>query len=338
MPRLSKIPSCAGLLTRLAFAQAHIAGVDVPPLLRRARLSARDIKNEKAVLPVASQVRFLDLMADEMSDKLMGFHLMESVDLRYLGFFHYLIASSDNLGSALENMARYSAIANEGIRLHVELGKTFRIAIDYAGVSRLSDRHQIEGWITGVIRSVRQCAGRDLKPVRLRLMHQRIAESTQFDNFVGCHVQFGSSEDEIVFPGEAASLRLLGADDYLNRLLIAEFDKALARHRKPPGELRTDVENAIAPLLPNAQAQIDRVAEKLGMSPRTLRRRLTAEGVTFARILEELRLALAKHYLAEDGLSISRIAWLLGYTEVSAFSHAFRRWTGRSPRTGRQQR
>ena len=83
---------------------------------------------------------------------------------------------------------------------------------------------------------------------------------------------------------------------------------------------------------------IENVAEKLHVSPRTLRRKLAAEDVTFARILEDLRFALAKHYLAEQDFSISRIAWLLGYAEVSAFSHAFRRWSGRPPRAARSRR
>jgi Helix-turn-helix domain len=91
----------------------------------------------------------------------------------------------------------------------------------------------------------------------------------------------------------------------------------------PSGPLRVNVENLIATLLPHGQARRDVVAQKLGLSPRTLGRKLSAAGISFARILEELRFGLAKRYLSERDLSISRIAWFLGYTEVSAFSHAF---------------
>ena len=73
------------------------------------------------------------------------------------------------------------------------------------------------------------------------------------------------------------------------------------------------------------------IARRLGLSHRTLARRLADEGVSFSQILDELKLDLAKRYLRE-GLSISRIAWLLGYREVSAFTHAFKRWTGQSPK------
>jgi AraC-like DNA-binding protein len=68
------------------------------------------------------------------------------------------------------------------------------------------------------------------------------------------------------------------------------------------------------------------------MSERTLARRLSEEGVTFVELLQQLKASLASRYLEDDGLSISRIAWLLGFEEVSSFSHASRRWTGKSPR------
>jgi AraC-like DNA-binding protein len=73
----------------------------------------------------------------------------------------------------------------------------------------------------------------------------------------------------------------------------------------------------------------------LGTSQRTFARRLAAEGLTFSSVLEDLRSDLAERYLADKHLSISEIAWLLGYREVSAFTHAFKRWTGATPREAR---
>jgi len=101
--------------------------------------------------------------------------------------------------------------------------------------------------------------------------------------------------------------------------------------------MRPGLENAIAPLLPHGQARASEVARRLGMSHRTLARRLSSEGLTFSGILDELKSDLAKRYLKEKHLAISEIAWLLGYREVSAFTHAFKRWTGRTPREVRVQ-
>jgi AraC-like DNA-binding protein len=142
----------------------------------------------------------------------------------------------------------------------------------------------------------------------------------------------------VQFPSEAAKRQIVSADPHLNKLLSKYCDEVLAARKVPSGPLRINVENLIATLLPHGQARRDVVAQKLGLSPRTLGRKLSADGISFARILEELRFGLAKRYLPERVLSISRIAWLLGYTDVSAFSHAFRRWAGRAPRADRSRR
>jgi AraC-like DNA-binding protein len=95
------------------------------------------------------------------------------------------------------------------------------------------------------------------------------------------------------------------------------------------------VENAILPLLPHGEAQSAEIARRLGVSARTFARKLAAEGVTFSDVLESLKSHLARRYLDDESLSISQIAWLLGYQEVSAFTHAFKRWTGQTPREAR---
>ncbi|MDR3422269.1 MAG: helix-turn-helix transcriptional regulator [Xanthobacteraceae bacterium] len=101
------------------------------------------------------------------------------------------------------------------------------------------------------------------------------------------------------------------------------------------GPFRSSVENAIVPHLPHGGVRVSKIASLLGVSQRTFARRLLSEGLTFSNVLENLRSELAERYLSEEGLSISQIAWLLGYQEVSTFTHAFRRWTGKTPREAR---
>jgi AraC-like DNA-binding protein len=333
--RLGTIPSCAGLMTRLACERARGAGLDVRPILSRLGLTLRDIEDESIRLRVTTQIDCLNLIAQALNDRLLGFHLALDMDLRRTGFLYYVGASSDLLGSAMQGIARCSAILNEGVTLETELGETLRIGFEYAGVSRLSDRHQIEAWTTAIVRSCREFTSRELQPSAIHIMHQRIAESGQMDSFFGRSIEFGANRDEVSFAGDAAKLPVVNADHYLNRLLRRHCEEVAGRRRS--GVTQADVENALVAQLPHGPIRIETVAQKLAMSPRTLRRKLAAEGASFARILEDLRFALAKHYLAEQNLSISRIAWLLGYTEVSAFSHAFRRWSGRTPRAVRSR-
>jgi AraC-like DNA-binding protein len=91
------------------------------------------------------------------------------------------------------------------------------------------------------------------------------------------------------------------------------------------------VENAIAPLLPHGKVRAEVIARQLGLSERTLARRLAEEGLSFSEVLKQLRRDLAVRYLNDGDHHISTVAWLLGFHEVSAFSHAFKQWTGLPP-------
>ena len=325
-------------MTRFACTHAQSAGIELPSLLRRAGLTTRDIEDENIPLKVPGQIKCLNLIAESLNDRLLGFHVVQNLDLRRLGFLYYVAASSETLGEALQRVARYSGIVNEGVRLETKSGRTLRISFAYAGVSRHSDRHQIEAWITAIVRTCRELTGRGLRPASVLLTHQRIPESQDLDSFLGRKVEFGAGVDEVSFSGEAAKLPIVSADPYLNQVLIKCCEQALTGRKARLDVLQASVENEIAVLLPHGQARVDLVAQKLGTSARSLRRKLSAEGVTFERLREDLRFALAKRYLAERDLPISRIAWLLGYREVSAFSHAFRRWAGRTPRAARSRR
>ena len=336
--RLSAIPDCAGLMTRLCCAHARSAGLDLTPILRDAGVSLRNIEDESVRLSVATQINCLNLLAQALGDPLLGFHVALTMNLRRTGLLYYVAASSDTLGEAVQSIERCSAMLNEGIKLETHFGQLLRIGFEYAGVSRRSDRHQIEAWTTAIVRCCREIAGRELQLANVMIVHSRIPESVELDGFFGRAVQFGADRDEVSFIGEAAKLPVLNADRYLNRLVMGYCEDIVARGKARSGVTQADVENVVVSLLPHGHPRIEDVARRLHVGARTLRRKLAVEGVTFAHILEDLRFALAKHYLAEQDLSISRIAWLLGYAEVSAFSHAFRRWTGRTPRADRSRR
>jgi AraC-like DNA-binding protein len=96
-------------------------------------------------------------------------------------------------------------------------------------------------------------------------------------------------------------------------------------------QLRTRVENAISSVLPHGRVLAADVARSLGMSERTLARKLSDEGLNFTEIIQQLRRDLAVRYLDDHKLHVSKIAWLLGFRDVSAFTHAFKRWTGKAP-------
>ena len=129
----------------------------------------------------------------------------------------------------------------------------------------------------------------------------------------------------------ARELPLIHADPSLNNLVLKYCEAALTDRRGNVSQLRTRVENAISSLLPHGRVLAEDVARALGMSERTLVRRLSDEGLSFTEILQQLRRDLAVRYLTDRKLHVSKIAWLLGFKEVSSFTHAFKRWTGKTP-------
>jgi AraC-like DNA-binding protein len=149
--------------------------------------------------------------------------------------------------------------------------------------------------------------------------------------FVGTEVSFGAERDEFALNLDARELPLIHSDPYLNDLLVKYCEAALADRRGDISNLRTRVENAISSVLPHGKVLVEDIARSLGMSERTLARKLLDEGLNFTEILQNLRRDLAVRYLKDRKLHISKIAWLLGFREVSAFTHAYKRWTGKTP-------
>jgi AraC-like DNA-binding protein len=325
-----------GGISRLAYAYAEAKGVDAGKLLRAAGLTRKQIEDPTALLHVRSQIVFLNLVAEAVDDDLLGFHLAQNFEMRAVGALYYVFASSATLEEALQRGARYSSIVNEGIRLRIRKGKSIGFVVEYVGVPRRLDRQQIEFWIVTLLRVCRQITKRDLMAEQVSFVHRRNV-TPELRTFFGCQVKFGAAVDEVLFPSSIKNVAVASADPYLNQLLVEYCEQALAHKKAVDQSFGMRVENVIAVLLPHGKAQASEVARKLGMSQRTLARRLAAEGLTFASALRDLRSNLANRHLADKELSISRIAWLLGYQDVSAFTNAYKRWHGKTPRAARKR-
>jgi AraC-like DNA-binding protein len=328
---LASIPMAGGGLSRLAIARLKSAGVEVGPLLKRVGLTSEVIADPEERLSVRSQVALLDEAAVALKDDRLGFTLARDHDPREIGLLYYVMASSKTLGDGLKRVARYSRITNEALVVGYREGNRLLINLSYSGVPRHADRHQIEFCMFGLLRICRLLTGQNLVPQYFSIAHHRSGANSEMARFVGTKVEFGADNDEFALNLDARELPLIHADTYLNDLLLKYCEAALANRKADVSQLRTRVENAISSLLPHGRVLVEDVARSLGMSERTLARRLSDEGLNFTEILQQLRRDLAVRYLDDRKLHVSKIAWLLGFHEVSAFTHAFKRWTGKAP-------
>ncbi len=328
---LASIPMAGGGLSRLAIARLKSAGVPVAPLLKRVGLTPELIAEPEERLSVRSQIALLEEAAIALKDDRIGFTLARDFDLREIGLLYYVMASSQTLGDALRRIARYSKVTNEALVFGYREGNRLIINLSYSGVPRHSDRHQIEFCMFAALRICRVLTGQNLVPQHFSFFHHRSEGASEMARFVGTKVEFGADTDEFALNIDARGLPLIHSDHYLNDLLLKYCEAALAGRRGDMSQFRTRVENAISSLLPHGRVLVEDVARSLGMSERTLARKLSDEGLNFTEILQQLRRDLAVRYLDDRKLHVSKIAWLLGFHEVSAFTHAFKRWTGKTP-------
>jgi AraC-like DNA-binding protein len=328
---LASIPTAQGGLSRIAIARLKRADVPVDSVLRRVGLTPEVIADPEERLSVRSQITLLDEAAIILKDDCLGFTLAREFEPREIGLLYYVMASSQTLGDALKRVARYSQITNEALVVRYQEGNRLIINLSYSGVPRHSDRHQIEFCMFAVLRICRVLTGRRLIPQHFSISHHRSGAISEMARFVGTKLEFGADADEFTLGVDARELPLIHSDPYLNDVLLKYCEAALADRRADTSQLRTRVENAISSVLPHGKVLMGDVARSVGMSERTLARKLSDEGLNFTEIHQQLRRDLAVRYLHDRKLHVSKIAWLLGFQEVSAFTHAFKRWTGKTP-------
>ena len=337
LKKIAALRRCGGLLSRLAYECGRKQGIDVGALLEKAHITPGQIKNEQTRVDVRYQIKFVESVATAIGDPLLGLHVGYSYDLREIGLLYYVIASADTLFECLLRAARYAAVANDGISLDVKKAGELRVRLSYSGVARHTDVHQIEFWMASLVRICRKLVDRDLGPIKIRITHDRSRKTAEIEKMMGVTLEHRANADEIVFSKFSAEYPIVTADTYLNGLCGRFCEETLDHLGGKSSPLKVRVENVIGRLLPHRQVSVRAVAEELGMSTRTLARRLASDGYSFIEIFDGLRSALAHRYLDESTLPISEIAWLVGYSEVASFSHAFHRWTGTSPRAARSK-
>jgi AraC-like DNA-binding protein len=240
----------------------------------------------------------------------------------------YVGRSAKNWGEALELMLRYIRLVNEAadFSLNVRGGRAFVELRSRVQLTRAAADFQAGA----LVRTARAWLGH-LDTFELWLQHPEPSSKQMYQELFGAMpVRFSSPYDAITFDAALLEVPMKSADPRLNALLRRHAEQLIAELPEPDW-LTGRVRKLLLNLLPAGKTNADYVAARLGMSRRTLTRRLEREGVTYKDLLEQARRELALQYLATPNTDIQQIALLLGYSETAAFSRAFRRWSGQSP-------
>jgi AraC-like DNA-binding protein len=309
-----------------------VEGHPTKSILAEAGIDPRTLNTNGAMLPFEKIAKFFEGASEVSGDDCLGFRFAQSRDARDAGLLGYIGLSSPTVLAALRNLERYSRVFSDAIEFRsVDLEETGILSWRFRASATVYQRQFTEFSLTNVLQTFRSLTGRPLIPLQVAFSHPRNAHLKDFDSYFGCNVEFAAPRNQIQFKLADLHLQLRTADDRLLEILQENCREVLSRREAAPPSLVERVERLIVDRLTSGEARLENIALELGMSNRTLSRRLADLDTSFNEIVDDLRRELALAYLRDSKFSLTEIAFLLGYAEAAGFTTAFKRWTGMTP-------
>jgi len=287
---------------------------------------------EFPVVDFAKSLRLFERGAVLANDDALGFRLGQEQDIRAFGLLSYVALASPTVAEAMVNVSRYCRAFNDAKILDVsQLNDIGTLDWHFNVSPRLARRQFVEFSTASSLAALRHYSDHHVVPVKTQFQHNRRRSIAFIEGFLGCPAEFGAAVNRLVFDQQDLKRPLTSADPHLLRALTHYGDQVLQAMRDNASKITADVENMISKRLGKSPVTMESVAHAMGMSPRTLSRKLTQENTRFSHILEDLRKTMAMNYLQDSDLLLAEIAFLLGYSSLNSFNEAFKRWTGSSP-------
>lgn len=306
-------------------------GFDPEPVVERLGFTLEDLEvraDEDSRISVDTLARFWDLAVEVTGDASIGVRIGALARLDLFEVLGDVARSSATLAEALFKTSRYIELWSDGIALSL-LVEGDRAQISYR--SHGVPRHYCSGDLimTALLVLSRELAGLRLVPSEARFAHARPANRLSYLEVFGVDPTFESGDCAMVFPPEFLMVPVLPSGSPLSSLPVDSGD--------PPASfgLARKVKRVLTSELRGGNPMMDNVAAQLGVHPKTLTRRLRQEGTTHSELLDSTRRDLAWRYLSLSGLGVTEVAFLLGFSDASAFNKAFRRWFGEAPQSFR---
>jgi AraC-like DNA-binding protein len=307
------------------------------PFLFLNRIGVRrlPLDDPDAQVPMRLGVGLLARACADIGDENLGLHLAQRAALTSVDVHFYAMAASRSLGAAYQRLCRYQRLINDTslVELSCRHGRAvLRHRLPQGAAPRQSAEFILASWV----RAGRVITGVEWRPAEVRFAHPPPLTAREHREFFRAPVLFASGENAIEFDEALMDLPCVRADSTLADVLDRFAGDRL--NRIPPG---TSLARRVRALLElefrGGEPTAHQCARHLRMSVRTLNRQLAAEQTTFRDVADGLRHELAAQYLTGHDVAIAEIAFLLGFSELSSFHRAFKRWTGATPAQFRQR-
>jgi AraC-like DNA-binding protein len=310
-----------------------LEGLDSAPVLADAGIGPDDLSDIDGRLELARCEALASAVTRRLSERqiLSVFSRLKAGDF---GILDYVIRNSRTLGESLERLARYTHVNNSIADCVLEMDAArARVAfVQPPTVSSAVVWLSATAWLASSVVIVRQLVGSDWAPVEASLPNPEPgpADRDAYASLLRCPLRFGAPATVFVVPRAELGRVVEGADPELADLMEPHLERALAA-ASANSRAAVPVRRALVAMLGGQEPTLERVAKRLGTTPRTLQRRLRDENTTFQDLLDSVRHELALVHVGKQAASIDEIAWLLGFSNGSAFHRAFKRWTGVTP-------
>jgi AraC-like DNA-binding protein len=317
-----------GAFVRLLFDYLERRGIDAVAVLQAAKPLRHELGPEAYSLTQWREM--LDRARQHLDDPCLGLHLGQTASAGHFGLLGYLLLNSRTLGDALMRGAKYWRLFRpHAVQMQYRMaGDT--VVIEWEAEDGEASATSAEAAATAAAQMLRDVTGQSLTALELGFQHPAPPDQAEYDAFFGCRVAFGQPAIRLCFPIAYLAVPLRDPDPDL-LLLLEERADALLAALPSMADLEQTVRECLERLMPSADPTVEQVAELLCLSPRTLQRRLDESGLNFRSLLDDTRRRLAETYLLDPRLQLKDVAHLLGFSEQSAFTRAFRRWNGVSP-------
>lgn len=327
--RSNNTASISYLRGLLDYVQAR--GVTPEQLLdsRQVNLDARDAR-----LPESECAALFDRAAALLKDDAIGLHAGEQIRPGHYGALGYVAMNCATLGEALAGLRRYHALVLD-IGPMQQTMEDGQLCLSWNPDVEHPFRQMAEYNLAGLVTFARWISGRANNPLRIDFTYAAPADLSEHQRVLGCPLRFSQDRYRLLMAMDWLAQPLIQPDASMRAMMeqLAERQmQSLAR-----GDAIADARAAIARRLGEGDVELNAIASQLHLSARTLQRKLQDASLSFTQLVDDVRRELAERYLADTTLDLVDIAFLLGYSEQSAFTRAYKRWTGRAPNAARAQ-
>lgn len=306
------------------------AGRDPDDILRSVGLDRTIVTDRHAFIPSAAFTLALEEAARVTGDECFGLHFGERYHPKDIGALAYVVLNSPTIAVAFENVARYLRIYNEAATVSFTRGDTYAYLQHRLRDVPLQRRQHEEYALTVGLGMIRMMAGSDWRPLEVRFEHEPPGRTDEHARVFGAPVLFRCDGNVLVVERDFCERPVPAADRRLYPILEEHVERQLET-RPTENRFLVSVRTAIGNAVKDGEPRVADVARAMGVSVRTLQRRLGESGVDYRALVDDIRHERSLRYLRDRRHTLSDVAYLLGYSEISAFSRAFRRWTGATP-------